>query len=87
MTAHLRAVVEKRPQPPQAHGSAFVAQHLCSPPRVGIMDADVQWRKRLVDHPLEVHFGEPREGREISEEKAQAVVVVLQIETAAKAFR
>jgi len=51
------------------------------------MDADVQWRKRLVDHPLEVHFGEPREGREISEEKAQAVVVVLQIETAAKAFR
>ena len=41
----------------------------------------------LVDHPLQIGFGEAGEGREVPIEERQAVVVVLQVEALPHALR
>ncbi len=53
---------------------------------VGGVDADVQRRQPLGDHPLEVGLGEPGERREVPVQERQPVVVVLQVQAAAHAL-
>ena len=50
------------------------------------MDADVQRRQALGDHPLEVGLGEAGERGEVPVQEAQPVVVVLQVQAAAQAL-
>jgi hypothetical protein len=80
LAVHLDAVVEQGPQPAQAGGAPPVAQHLGPHLGVGGVDADVQRRQALGDHPLEVGLGEAGEGGEVPVEERQPVVVVLQVE-------
>ena len=54
---------------------------------VGGVDADVQRRQALGDHPLEVGLGEAGQRREVPVQEAQPVVVVLQVQAAAQALR
>ena len=80
LAAHLDAVIEQRPQPPQAHAAALVLQHPVAHVVVGRVDRHVQRRQALGDHPLEVGLGEPGERGEVAVQEAQPVVVVLQVQ-------
>jgi len=54
--------------------------------RVGGVDADVQRRQSFGDHPLQIGLGEPSERREVAVQKAQPVIVVLQVQALAEAL-
>ena len=51
------------------------------------MDRHVQRRQPLGDHPFEVGLGESGEGGEVPEQEAEPVVVVLEVQAAAHAWR
>ncbi len=51
------------------------------------MDRDVKRGKSLVDHPLQVELGEPRQRGEVPIQERKAVVVVLQIQALSHPFR
>ena len=86
LAAHGDAVIEQRPQPSQAHASSRVLQHLAAHVGIGGVDAHVQRRQALGDHPFEVGLGEPGQGGEVPVEERQPVVVVLQVEARAHAL-
>ena len=83
----LNTVVEQVAQPPKAHGPALVAQHFVAHERVGCMNRNVERRQILGDDPLQVGFGKAGEGREISVQERQAVIVVFEVEASPHAFR
>ena len=81
------AVVEQRPQPPQAHPATGVLEHPVAHLVVGRVDADVQRREAFGDDTLEVGFGEAGQGREVAVQEREAVVVVLEVQAAAQPLR
>src|SRR5258707_322718 len=54
LPAHLDAVIEKCPQPAQAHPTADILEHPVAHVMFGGVDRDVQRRQPLGDHPLEI---------------------------------
>ena len=86
LAVHLDAVVEKTPQPTQAHRSPAVAKHAGADLGVGSVDRDVQRRQALVDDTFEVRLGEAGEGREVAIEERQPVVVVFYVQAPAHAL-
>ena len=82
LAVNLDTVVQEAAQPPEADGPASVAQHGRADVGVGGVDRDVKGRQPLVDHPLEVHFRETRERREVAVEEREPVVVVLHVQVA-----
>ena len=86
LAVHLDAVVEQGPQPAQARRRRAGSQHPGAHLGVGGVDADVQRRQALGDHPLEVGLGEAGERGEVPVEEAQPVVVVLEVQAAAQAL-
>ena len=80
LAAHGDAVVEQGPQPAQAHPATRVLQHARPQLGLGGVDADVQRRQALGDHPLEIGLGEPGERGEVAVQEAEPVVVVLQVQ-------
>ena len=87
LAVHLDPRAQQQLEPAQAGRAPPVAQQPCSHVGVGRVDAHVERAEPLADDPLEVGFGEPGQRREVSVEKRQAEVVVLEVEAAAHPLR
>ena len=83
---HGDVVVEQQPQPPQRRGAPAVLQQIGPHLGIGGVDAHVQGRQALGDHPFQVGLGEAGQRGEVPVEERQAVVVVLQVQAAAHAL-
>ena len=77
---NLDVVIEKGPQPTKARCAATIAEHRRAQFWVSRMNGDMKRRDSLSNNPLEVHLGEPSQGREVPVEERQPVVVVLQVQ-------
>ena len=83
LAVHLDARVEQELEPAQARRAAPVAQQARAHLGIGRVDAHVERAQLLGDHPLEIGLGEAGERREVSVEKREPVVVVLQVQALA----
>ena len=87
LAVHIDARVEQRREPAEAGRAPPVTEQPRADVGVGSVDADVERAQLLRHHPLEIGFGEAREGREVPVEEREAVVVVLQGEALPHARR
>ncbi len=86
LAVHLDAGVEEELQPAQARCTPPVAQELRAHVGIGGVDAHVQRTEPLRHHAFQIGFGETGERGEISVEKREPVVVVLQVQALAHAL-
>ena len=80
-------VVEECSKPAQTHPAARILQHPVPDVVVGCVNRHVQRRQSLGNDPFQIGFGEAGKGREVAVEKAQPIVIVLEIQTSTHALR